>query len=118
MFTHMKNISLPPVNFTGGQMTNIVVTLHQPDDVEKDIDFELNPKNKSIIFMGEELKSEIVGDFEASILFVKVKGTAYVNITGMCLTMENQIGSQKDPETVKYAPKIELLDMNIEVNPE
>lgn len=88
VFKHLNRIPLPDVDFTGGKMTNIKMTLHQPEDLERDIDFSLNPLNNSLIFTGEELFAEIVGDFTAKLLLIQVSGTAYVNITGMGFEME------------------------------
>ena len=87
IFDHLKSINLPDVIFSSGHMTNINVTILEPENPE-DIQFCLNPKKNSIVMAVDELDARIQGDFEVKVLGIHVTGIAYVNITDMEFDIE------------------------------
>ena len=74
-------------------MTNINVTIHEPEKPE-DIEFSLRPRNNSVEMAVDELNSEIQGDFDVRLLGIHVTGVAYVTIKDMHFDIELGLKTQ------------------------
>jgi hypothetical protein len=47
-FKYLENITLERVEFSGGYMENITITVHEPESPREDVNFSLNPMNNSV----------------------------------------------------------------------
>jgi hypothetical protein len=90
-FAHLTSFHVPDVTFSQGTMTNINVTVHEPENPREDLQFCLNPKNNSIVMRVEELKAEIQGDFDVHMLGFHVRGKAFVNASDLQMQTETKL---------------------------
>ena len=116
IFGHLRDLKLPDVTFSKGQMTSINVKIHEPEK-PGDLVFSLRPRNNSVAMAVDELNSEIQGDFDVRLLGIHVTGVAYVTIKDVHFGIELGLKTQMDTDG-RYAPAIQLRDMNINIDPD
>lgn len=113
----MQNIKLADVDFPGGNMKNMLLSIDQPADIDEDIDFFLNPDQNSIIFKAKSLVSRLNGDFKYHVFLLDVTGQAYVTMTDVEFVMELGLVTQPGSHHDKFAPAFKLLNFNINIDP-
>ena len=114
----MENMKIPDVNFSGGQMKNMKLTVDLPTNIDDDIDFFLNPDQNSIIFKAKNLFARLNGDFKYHVFLLDVTGQAYVNMSDVEFDFELGLITQPGSHHDKFAPAYKLLNININVDPD
>jgi len=117
-FKYFQNISLSQVKFSGGEMDNITITLHEPESPTEDVNFYLNPTRNSITMNVTKLFAQLEGDFVYRLFMMDVTGRAYVNMSDMSFDVEVNLTTQDGLKTGQLAPALKILNIDVNVDPD
>lgn len=98
-------------------MNNVSVKMHEPVDVEENLKFEINRRNKSVILRAQNFKTEMKGNFTFRFLMMDIVGVAFSNASDVQMTIETELGTQIDSKTGERAPSLKVKEVQIKVDP-
>jgi hypothetical protein len=102
--------------FSGGKVKDVEVLLLQPKDLQKDIKFDIDTKNKTIRMNGHRMYAQMRGNFTFTFMYVEFSGQVYSNVSDMTVIADSRLRAVPD-ETGRLAPQLEIVNLEIEIDP-
>jgi hypothetical protein len=81
IFNYLKNIQIPEIDITGGKFTNLDIKINQP--ALTNVDLSLDHSSNSAELKASGVTTYMTSDFTFKYLFLKVSGTAVINIKNL-----------------------------------
>lgn len=117
IFKSLQDVEVPEVDFDGGKLTNIKVSVPQPD--LSNINIQNVDATNGIDLTAKGVTINAVSDFTFKYLFITATGQATIKIKNAGLDTEIDISTQPGKEQpAELAPSVKVGKLDISVNPD
>ena len=115
IFKYLGDIQVDEVDFDGGYLKNIDVTIDQP--AAQDVKLNFLHENNGAEFTVANGQVELTSDFHYKYLFITVDGKANIKINKAAIDIEIDTSTQTSTPAYELAPKLDAKKFNIQVDP-
>ena len=114
-FAHSGWLALPDeFKFSHGKIKDVEVLLEEPEDITKDIKFEIDAKNKTMRMHGHHLKARMRSNFTFTLMSVHFEGHVHANVSDMEILADSRPRALPD-ETGRLAPQLQIVNFDLVV---
>ena len=115
IFAHLANIEVPEVDFDGGKLTDIKVTVPQPD--LSNIQVNAVADTNSVQLAAQKVKLTAKSGFKYHKGIIGAHGTADIKIDEIGLNVVIDLATQPGTPAPSLAPKLTVNKLDINVDP-
>lgn len=114
LYKFLGNLTVPDVTFDGGSLTNIKMSVPQPD--LSSINLDLVAAENGIELSANDNDAHLTSDFTFKYLFISVSGKADIKVKNAKIDAKLDLSTQQGTPTYDLAPKIEVGAFDLDIN--
>jgi hypothetical protein len=115
IFQNLGTLSIPEVDFSGGNLHNILVTVAQPN--VNDVQVVLDNTQNGIEVKASNIQVAMTSDFKFKKV-ITVDGKADINIKSVGIDFEFDLATQPGTPSTELAPYLTVAKTTVNLNPD